>query len=72
MVTLAGWWANMMEERKAREVAEEECGLLSEQKRDGKRTKGRNKQVKYRGGGVTATQRRGVDDDSERAQRRGC
>lgn len=37
--------------KQGREVAEEECGLLSEQKRDGERTKGRNKQVKYGRGG---------------------
>lgn len=32
-------------------MAEEECGLLSEQKREGNTTKGRNKQVTYEGGG---------------------
>lgn len=65
----------MREGKTGREVAEE-CGLSGEQRRDRTTTKGRNKQVKpdgrVWGGGMMERQRRGVDGDSERAQRRGC
>lgn len=61
----------MMEERKAERWQKKSVGCRVNKREMGREQKGGISKLNTEGG-VTATQRRGVDDDSERAQRRGC